>query len=81
MNGAPGDTLAVAVEEGMARSASFLDDCALPPEARALQAALGADFGVRDFAFPALALHVYKGGPWQAAGRWPFRGKRAKNSG
>lgn len=34
--GAPGDTLAVAVEEGMARSASFLDDCALPPEARAL---------------------------------------------
>jgi hypothetical protein len=54
----------------------------VPPEAaRALQAELGADFGARSFAFTGLGLHIYKGGPWEAAGHWPFRGKRAKNSG
>lgn len=44
--------------------------------ARALQAELGPQVAPRDFAFPGLALHIYRGGPWEAAGQWPFRGKQ-----
>ena len=43
-------------------------------EARALQAALGPEITPRDFAFAGLALHAYRGGPWEAFKRWPFRG-------
>ncbi len=42
--------------------------------ARALQAELEASFAVRNFAFAGLALHRYRGGPWEPAGQWPFRG-------
>ncbi|RVQ68733.1 2'-5' RNA ligase family protein [Croceicoccus ponticola] len=42
-------------------------------EARALQARLADDILPRDFAFPALEMHFYDGGPWEFAGRWPFR--------
>nr|WP_068073517.1 2'-5' RNA ligase family protein [Novosphingobium lentum] len=43
-------------------------------EARDLQATLAGDFAPRDFAFAGLALHHYRGGPWEPAGRWSFRG-------
>ena len=45
-------------------------------EAKALQADLACDFRPRDFAFAALELHRYRGGPWEDAGSWPFRGRR-----
>ena len=46
-----------------------------PEAARALQAELGRGLELRQFRFTGLALHIYRGGPWEAAGRWPFRGK------
>ncbi|MDE2563499.1 MAG: 2'-5' RNA ligase family protein [Sphingomonadales bacterium] len=42
--------------------------------ARTLQEELGAAFKPRDFAFTGLGLHIYRGGPWEAVGRWSFRG-------
>jgi hypothetical protein len=45
-----------------------------PAEAKALQAELAAQFRPMRFAFAGLALHRWLGGPWQDAGRWPFRG-------
>lgn len=44
-------------------------------EARALQSMLAAGFQPLRFAFPRLALHRYKGGPWEPVGRWTFRGR------
>lgn len=44
-------------------------------EANELQRELSASLVERDFAFTGLALHIYRGGPWEAVGRWPFRGK------
>jgi hypothetical protein len=45
------------------------------PIARLLQSQLAATFEARDFRFAGLALHIYRGGPWEAAGRWAFRGR------
>lgn len=45
-------------------------------EARALQAALALTFRREPFAFAALALHRYRGGRWEGAGRWPFRARK-----
>jgi hypothetical protein len=45
-----------------------------PREAKALQAELEATLRPRDFAFRGLELHIYRGGPWEALGRWRFRG-------
>lgn len=45
-----------------------------PEEARALQAALAPRFEPRDFTFRGLALHRYRGGPWEFVKSWPFRG-------
>ena len=45
-------------------------------EAKALQAELAHDFRPRSFAFSALELHRYRGGLWEDAGTWPFRGRR-----
>lgn len=42
--------------------------------ARALRAELARVIKPRDFAFTGLGLHIYRGGPWEAVGRWPFRG-------
>ena len=42
--------------------------------ARALQAELAATIEPRDFRFRGLALHRYRGGPWQPLKRWSFRG-------
>lgn len=47
-----------------------------PAEAKALQAELARDFRPRDFAFAGLALHRWREGLWQDAGRWSFRGTR-----
>lgn len=46
-----------------------------PKEAKALQAALAGLIPPEEFAFPGLALHRYRGGPWEFVRRWPFRGK------
>jgi hypothetical protein len=45
-----------------------------PAEAKALQRVLGATLEPRNFAFAGLALHRYRGGPWEFVRRWPFRG-------
>ena len=47
-----------------------------PAAARALQAALAGAIPARAFAFTGLGLHLYRGGPWEAAGIFPFRGKQ-----
>ena len=44
-------------------------------EARALQAALAPTIEPRSFAFPALELHLYQGGPWELVKRMAFRGR------
>ncbi|NBC89032.1 MAG: 2'-5' RNA ligase family protein [Alphaproteobacteria bacterium] len=44
-------------------------------EARALQAALAPEIEPRVFAFPALDLHRYEGGPWSHVKRMAFRGR------
>jgi hypothetical protein len=43
-------------------------------EARALQQHLAAEVIPRDFRFTGLALHRYRGGPWDTLKRWSFRG-------
>lgn len=43
-------------------------------EAKALQAELEPRILPRDFAFRGLALHAYRGGPWDLLKRWSFRG-------
>lgn len=43
-------------------------------EARALQAGLASELEPRVFRFPALELHLYKGGPWELVKACPFRG-------
>ena len=45
-----------------------------PSEAKALQHHLAATLQPRDFAFAGLALHRYRGGPWEFVRRWSFRG-------
>jgi hypothetical protein len=45
-----------------------------PSVAKALQQQLAANIEPRDFAFAGLALHRYRGGPWEFVRRWPFRG-------
>lgn len=44
-------------------------------EARALQAELAPQIENQRFAFPALELHLYQGGPWEFVKGFPFRGK------
>lgn len=43
-------------------------------KAKALQAELAAVIEPRDFTFAGLALHRYRGGPWEPVKRWSFRG-------
>lgn len=50
-------------------------------EARALQAALTPHFEPRDFAFAGLGLYIYRGGPWEAVRRYPFRGTGRRQGG
>ena len=44
-------------------------------EARALQRELAPVVEPRSFRIPGLALHLYRGGPWEQVGSWRFRGK------
>ena len=44
-------------------------------EAQALQATLAGTIEPRPFTFPGLALHAYRGGPWEFIRRFAFRGK------
>ncbi len=44
-------------------------------EARALQAELRSQIEPRDFHFPALEMHIYRDGPWEAVKRCAFRGQ------
>ncbi|MHA7818789.1 MAG: 2'-5' RNA ligase family protein [Erythrobacter sp.] len=46
-------------------------------EARALQAQLAPTIEERSFAFTALELHRYLGGPWELVKRMPFRGRES----
>jgi len=48
----------------------------LRKEAIALQVAMASVLVERDFTFSGLGLHLYRGGPWEALGRWSFRGKQ-----
>jgi 2'-5' RNA ligase len=43
-------------------------------EAKALQAQLAPQIEPRNFRFAGLALHRYRGGPWEFVKRWSFRG-------
>jgi 2'-5' RNA ligase len=45
-----------------------------PAVAKALQQELATAIEPRDFTFAGLALHRYRGGPWEFVRRWPFRG-------
>ena len=45
-------------------------------EAKALQQALAATIGRREFVFAGLGLHLYLGPQWETVARWPFRGKQ-----
>ncbi|WP_226698839.1 2'-5' RNA ligase family protein [Qipengyuania gaetbuli] len=44
-------------------------------EAQALQAQLAGTIEPRPFSFAGLALHAYRGGPWEFIRRFAFRGK------
>ena len=44
-------------------------------DAKALQAQLAGTIEPREFAFPGLALYIYRGGPWEFVRRFAFRGK------
>lgn len=44
-------------------------------EARALQVQLAPTIEPRRFRFPALELHIYRGGPWEFVKRCAFRGQ------
>lgn len=46
-----------------------------PDVARKLQAELAGTVTPRDFAVPGLALHRYRGGPWEPVRRFAFRGR------
>ncbi|MDA7788052.1 2'-5' RNA ligase family protein [Sphingomonadaceae bacterium] len=43
-------------------------------KAKALQAELEAVISPRAIHFPGLALHIYRGGPWEFVRDWKFRG-------
>jgi len=52
-----------------------------PEAARALQGELAGVLPEHRFRFAGLALHIYRGGPWEAAGSWKFRGKEVVDHG
>jgi len=62
-------------DEGTPRFHVTVQNKVIRAEAKALQAALGPAILPERFAVAGLALHRYLGGPWEAAGRWTFRGR------
>lgn len=69
-----------AQDQGVPRLHVTVQNKVLRAASIALQQQLAADFAPRSFAFAGLELHHYRGGPWEAAGRWTFRGKRKAGS-
>lgn len=49
--------------------------------AKTLQRELAPAVPDRRFAFTGFGLHIYQGGPWEAAGSWKFRGKEVVDHG
>lgn len=47
-----------------------------PPVAKALYAELAATFEPRPLRITGIAIHHYRGGPWQAIQSWTFSGRR-----
>ncbi|WP_240481484.1 2'-5' RNA ligase family protein [Novosphingobium fuchskuhlense] len=62
-------------DQGLPRLHVTVQNKVTRAEAKALQAALRPVILPEGFAFAALALQRYRGGPWEQAGRWPFRGR------
>lgn len=65
-------------DEGVPRLHVTVQNKVVRAEARALQMALAPAIVPERFAFTALSLQRYCGGPWEPAGRWPFRGRRRR---
>ena len=68
--------LLAAQDEHPPRLHATIQNKVSPHQAKALQRALAPEIEPRDFAFAGLALHRYRGGPWEFVHRWPFRGRR-----
>jgi hypothetical protein len=66
--------LLTAQDEAAPRLHVTLQNKVSAKEARALQIQLSAQIAAREFRFSGLALHRYRGGPWEAVKRWSFRG-------
>lgn len=66
-----------AQDQGGARLHITVQNKVTPAAARALQDVLSTQIVPRSFAFTGLALHHYRGGPWEPAGQWSFRGTAA----
>lgn len=62
-------------DEGVPRLHTTVQNKVPRADAKAVQAALAPTVQPERFAFAALALHRYLGGPWESVGRWPFRGR------
>lgn len=62
-------------DEGVPRLHVTVQNKVVRAEAKALQAALGPLVEPERFTFAALALHRYRGGPWEPVGRWTLRGR------
>lgn len=62
-------------DEGVPRLHATVQNKVPRADAKAVQAALAPTVQPERFAFAALALHRYLGGPWESVGRWPFRGR------
>ncbi|WP_017670257.1 2'-5' RNA ligase family protein [Blastomonas sp. AAP53] len=67
--------LLTAQDQGVPRLHITVQNKVEPAEARALYADLAAGFSPRPLAMTGLALHFYKGGPWEPIGNWAFRGR------
>jgi len=67
--------LLTAQDQGQPRLHITVQNKVEPATARALHASLSADFVPRPLAITGLALHFYKGGPWEPIGSWSFRGR------
>lgn len=67
--------LLTAQDQGRPRLHITVQNKVEPAVARALHAELTAGFMPRPLVLSGLALHFYKGGPWEAIGHWPFRGR------
>ena len=68
--------LLTAQDQGVPRLHVTIQNKVTPAAARALQEQVRGAVPHCRFAFAGLALHRYRGGPWEGVGRWSFRGKR-----